>query len=203
MTSCCIALKTSNSYWLTQKQCMKLLLATAYVLHFQLHSEPQTAMLNLHIMRCFSEPPAIGQMHCTGGWQLASRLVAYGFKIGSCLSSAVLVQCVKIVIPRTFQTADSAISWWHWVVFASHEFFSFCAVPCEISVCWVRSVSHDVWCECERACDDLLSVGVNAGVVKTSAVILWAVWQFSDYSIVHRKQDVELRTTTRGATRKP
>ena len=66
-------------------------------------------MLNLHIMRCFSESAAIGQMKCTGGMQLAYRLVANGFKTGSGLSSGVLVQCVKIVIPRIFQTADGAM----------------------------------------------------------------------------------------------
>jgi hypothetical protein len=167
MTSRCITLKTSNSYWLTQKQCMKHLLATSYVLYFELHTQTQTVMLNLHIMRCFSESAAMGQMKCTGGWQLANRLVAHGFIFGPCLSSGVLVQCVKI------------------------------GISVKISVCWVRSLSHDVWCECERACNDLLSVGINAGVVTASAVILWGVRQFANCSSVHRKQDVEPRTTTK------
>ena len=124
-------------------------------------------------MGCFSESAAIGQMNCAGGWQLANRSVAYGFKIGSCLSSGVLVQCVKIVIPQIFQTADCAM----FVVTLSCvckslDFFFLGAVPCEISVCWVRSVSRDVRCECEHARTQRRSVGVNAGVVTTSAVIL-------------------------------
>jgi hypothetical protein len=84
-------------------------------------------------MRCLSESAAIGQMKCTGGWRLANTLVEYGFNIGSYLSSGVFVQCVKIVIPRIFQTADCAM------------FFVTLSCICkslEISV--VFALSHDL-----------------------------------------------------------
>jgi hypothetical protein len=43
---------------------------------------------------------------------------------------------------------------------------------------------------------------LSAGVIATSAVILWPVRHLGEYSSVQGKQDVELKTTTRGEMRK-
>jgi len=54
------------------------------------------------------------------------------------------VQCAKIVIPRIFQTAGGAVLFATLSCVCRSLDFVICPVPCEISVCWIRSVSHDV-----------------------------------------------------------